>query len=81
MLGFELAAEDYDAITAIDFQLRLVDGIRFLRPEGPFRCRPKLLRLPHEHLTALSEPTVVPLRALQVLLQAPLVPYSQAPHT
>ena len=38
VLGFELAQEDYDAITAIDFQLRLVDGIRFLRPEGPFRC-------------------------------------------
>ncbi len=38
MLGFELEQEDYDAITAIDFQLRLVDGIRFLRPEGPFRC-------------------------------------------
>lgn len=42
VLGFELAQEDYEAITAIDFQLRLVDGIRFLRPEGPFRyglCR------------------------------------------
>lgn len=38
MLAFELAQEDYEAITAIDFQLRLVDGIRFLRPEGPFRC-------------------------------------------
>ena len=38
VLGFELAQEDYEAITAIDFQLRLVDGIRFLRPEGPFRC-------------------------------------------
>lgn len=39
MLAFELAQEDYEAITAIDFQLRLVDGIRFLRPEGPFRCQ------------------------------------------
>lgn len=38
VLGFELAQEDYDAISDIDFQLRLVDGIRFLRPEGPFRC-------------------------------------------
>ena len=38
VLAFELAQDDYDAITAIDFQLRLVDGIRFLRPEGPFRC-------------------------------------------
>ena len=38
MLAFELAQDDYEAITAIDFQLRLVDGIRFLRPEGPFRC-------------------------------------------
>ncbi len=38
VLGFELAQEDYDAISNIDFQLRLVDGIRFLRPEGPFRC-------------------------------------------
>ncbi|CAK0782431.1 hypothetical protein CVIRNUC_005684 [Coccomyxa viridis] len=37
VLAFELAQDDYDAITAIDFQLRLVDGIRFLRPEGPFR--------------------------------------------
>ena len=37
VLAFELAQEDYDAITNIDFQLRLVDGIRFLRPEGPFR--------------------------------------------
>ena len=47
MLGFELAQEDYEAITDIDFQLRLVDGIRFLRPEGPFRYHralPKLAR-------------------------------------
>ena len=43
VLAFELAQDDYDAITAIDFQLRLVDGIRFLRPEGPFRC----IRIPH----------------------------------
>jgi hypothetical protein len=45
VLGFELAQEDYDAISGIDFQLRLVDGIRFLRPEGPFRC-PRLYPLP-----------------------------------
>ena len=44
VLAFELAQEDYDAITDIDFQLRLVDGIRFLRPEGPFRCLPLLSR-------------------------------------
>ena len=49
MLAFELAQEDYEAITAIDFQLRLVDGIRFLRPEGPFRCCHRLPRCTHEH--------------------------------
>ena len=49
MLAFELAQEDYDAITAIDFQLRLVDGIRFLRPEGPFRCFHNLSRCTPEH--------------------------------
>jgi hypothetical protein len=44
VLGFALAAEDYARIAAIGFQLRLVDGIRFLRPEGPFRCAaPSLL--------------------------------------
>ena len=43
VLAFELAQDDYDAITAIDFQLRLVDGIRFLRPEGPFRCPTALI--------------------------------------
>ena len=37
VLGFQLAREDYERICAIPFQLRLVDGIRFLRPEGPFR--------------------------------------------
>ncbi|BDA45305.1 probable NADPH-dependent aldo-keto reductase, chloroplastic [Coccomyxa sp. Obi] len=37
VLNFQLAKEDYDRISAIDFQLRLVDGIRFLRPEGPYR--------------------------------------------
>jgi hypothetical protein len=37
VLNFELANEDYEKITNIDFQLRLVDGIRFLRPEGPYR--------------------------------------------
>lgn len=37
VLNFELSKEDYNRITAIDFQLRLVDGIRFLRPEGPYR--------------------------------------------
>jgi len=40
VLNFELAKEDYERITAIDFQLRLVDGIRFLRPEGPYRSIP-----------------------------------------
>ena len=38
VLGFELAREDYERISAIGFQLRLVDGIRYLRLEGPFRC-------------------------------------------
>lgn len=37
VLGFQLAREDYERICAIPFQLRLVDGIRFLRPEGPYR--------------------------------------------
>lgn len=37
VLNFQLAKEDYDRISAIDFQLRLVDGIRFLRPDGPYR--------------------------------------------
>ena len=36
-LGWQLSPEDYDRISAIDFQLRLVDGIRFLSPKGPFR--------------------------------------------
>ena len=36
-LGWHLAPQDFDAISNIDFQLRLVDGIRFLRPEGPYR--------------------------------------------
>ena len=49
VLNFELSKEDYNRITAIDFQLRLVDGIRFLRPEGPYRsvialCCSTLLR-------------------------------------
>ena len=38
VLNFRLSKEDYDRISAIDFQLRLVDGIRFLRQEGPYRC-------------------------------------------
>ncbi|KAK9916090.1 hypothetical protein WJX75_008482 [Coccomyxa subellipsoidea] len=37
VLNFELAKEDYDRISALDFQLRLVDGIGYLRPEGPYR--------------------------------------------
>lgn len=37
-LGWHLSQEDFDRISSIDFQLRLVDGIRFLRPEGPYRC-------------------------------------------
>lgn len=36
-LGWHLSPEDFDRISTIDFQLRLVDGIRFLRPEGPYR--------------------------------------------
>ena len=36
-LGWELSPEDYQRICSIKFQLRLVDGIRFIRPEGPFR--------------------------------------------
>ncbi|KAK9802610.1 hypothetical protein WJX73_002049 [Symbiochloris irregularis] len=56
-LGWHLAPQDFDAISNIDFQLRLVDGIRFLRPEGPYRnmdemwdeteteeCRQKFIR-------------------------------------
>lgn len=45
VLNFQLAKEDYERISAIDFQLRLVDGIRFLRPEGPYRCK-NMLRVP-----------------------------------
>lgn len=37
-LGWRISDEDMARINAIEFQLRLVDGIRFLRPEGPFRC-------------------------------------------
>ena len=43
VLNFELSNDDYNRISAIDFQLRLVDGIRFLRPEGPYRSDTLLL--------------------------------------
>ena len=36
-LGWSIGEEDKKKLTTLDFQLRLVDGIRFLRPEGPFR--------------------------------------------
>ena len=59
VLGFELAEEDYDAISDIDFQLRLVDGIRFLRPEGPFRCA-------HLHLLPPCQSQGLCLHSMQV---------------
>ena len=37
-LGWQISSEDMQKLSSLDFQLRLVDGIRFLRPEGPFRC-------------------------------------------
>lgn len=37
-IGWQLSEADYERISSIDFQLRLVDGIRFLSPGGPFRC-------------------------------------------
>ena len=37
-LGWSISEEDMHKLSTIEFQLRLVDGIRFLRPEGPFRC-------------------------------------------
>jgi len=36
-LGWKISEEDMRKLSTLDFQLRLVDGIRFLRPEGPFR--------------------------------------------
>lgn len=36
-LGWSINDEDMHKLSSLDFQLRLVDGIRFLRPEGPFR--------------------------------------------
>jgi diketogulonate reductase-like aldo/keto reductase len=36
-LGWTISKEDMTKLSTLDFQLRLVDGIRFLRPEGPFR--------------------------------------------
>lgn len=36
-LGWSIGEEDMRKLSTLDFQLRLVDGIRFLRPEGPFR--------------------------------------------
>ena len=46
VLNFELAKEDYDRISALGFQLRLVDGIRYLRPEGPYTCGDPSSNLP-----------------------------------
>lgn len=36
-LGWQISDSDMHQLSTIEFQLRLVDGIRFLRPEGPFR--------------------------------------------
>lgn len=48
-LGWTIDDTDMRRLSTIDFQLRLVDGIRFLRPEGPFRCGTASLSLPQKH--------------------------------
>lgn len=44
-LGWQISSDDMHKLSSLDFQLRLVDGIRFLRPEGPFRCASQILYL------------------------------------
>ncbi|KAK9823653.1 hypothetical protein WJX72_004430 [[Myrmecia] bisecta] len=37
VVDFELSPEDYDAMTNLDFQLRMVDGCQFVNKVGPYR--------------------------------------------